>query len=279
MANLADDTAVERVGDSGYRANLAEAWSVWGPNGGYLAAIALRAAGAHAEDRIPASLSCQFLAAPRYGEVAVEIRAERGTRRAAAFRVTLNQRGRAILAAQVWTVAPGLIGPERDWMPAPKLPAPESLPSLVDLMRRDGMPTLPIFDTCYEVRMEGWPEGGWSPQRDGVPTVRGWLRLHEPLPSGADPWLAAARLVFAVDVVQFPAIIQAFERTTFMAPSMDLYTGFHGPAAGGEWLLVEGEAAAAGGGVLGTRARAWSDDGRLVATGGQQMLYRMANPA
>ncbi|MCZ7437587.1 thioesterase family protein [Micromonospora sp. WMMC241] len=278
MASLADDAAVERTVPGHYRADLSEDWSVWGPNGGYLAAVALRAAGDAAGGLLPVSLSCQFLAPARYGEAELTVERVHGTRRAAAFHVTLRQRNRTVLAAHVWTVADGLVGPERRWMPAPELPGPDELPALVDLMRRDGLPVLPIWERCYEVRLSGWPAGGWSPQRDGVPTVRGWLRLHEPLPADADPWLAAARLVFAVDVVQFPAIVQAFEQTTFMAPSMDLYVGFQAGGDAGEWLLVEGEAASANGGTLGARARVWSAGGHLLATGGQQMLYRMASP-
>ncbi|MCX5064933.1 thioesterase family protein [Micromonospora lupini] len=278
MASLADDAAVRQTAPGQYRAHLSEDWSVWGPNGGYLAAIALRAAGEEAGTMLPVSLSCQFLAPPRYGDVDVEVARVHGTRRAAALHVTLRQRGRILLTAQVWTIAAGLLGPERRWMPPPDLPKPDELPTLVELMRRDGLPVLPIWERCYEVRLAGWPADGWQPQRDGVPTIRGWLRLHEELPADAGPWLAAARLVFAVDVVQFPAVVQAFERTTFMAPSMDLYVGFQGGDDGVGWLLVEGEAAAATGGVLGARARVWSDSGLLLATGGQQMLYRMASP-
>ena len=53
MGDFSVDTRVEAVaGQPGrHRATLSEEWRVWGPNGGYLAAIALRAAGAEA--RIP----------------------------------------------------------------------------------------------------------------------------------------------------------------------------------------------------------------------------------
>ena len=54
MAALDDDTALEG-GDGHYRAHLSESWRIWGPNGGYLAVIALRAAGAHTPFRRPAS--------------------------------------------------------------------------------------------------------------------------------------------------------------------------------------------------------------------------------
>ena len=41
MGDLAIDTAVEGS-DGRYRARLSRDWEIWGPNGGYLAAIALR---------------------------------------------------------------------------------------------------------------------------------------------------------------------------------------------------------------------------------------------
>jgi hypothetical protein len=44
MGNLDDDTKL--IGGEGlYTARLAPDWKIWGPNGGYVAAIALRGAG------------------------------------------------------------------------------------------------------------------------------------------------------------------------------------------------------------------------------------------
>ena len=42
---------------------------IWGPSGGYLAALALRAAGLCAEIPRPASYYCHFLASPEFDEV------------------------------------------------------------------------------------------------------------------------------------------------------------------------------------------------------------------
>ena len=42
MGDLAVDTAIEPLGDDRYQATLSREWAVWGPNGGYLASIALR---------------------------------------------------------------------------------------------------------------------------------------------------------------------------------------------------------------------------------------------
>ena len=44
MGDFDIDTRVEGSGGR-YRANISREWEIWGPNGGYVAAIALRAAG------------------------------------------------------------------------------------------------------------------------------------------------------------------------------------------------------------------------------------------
>ena len=43
------DTRLEG-GDGRYRALVSKDWEIWGPNGGYMAALALRAAGREARD-------------------------------------------------------------------------------------------------------------------------------------------------------------------------------------------------------------------------------------
>jgi acyl-CoA thioesterase len=52
---------------------------------------------------------------------------------------------------------------------------------------------------------------------------------------------------------------------------------FHDDPAGSEWLLVEHQCPAAGGGLMGTVGRVWSRDGRLLASGGAQ-LYCVPRP-
>ena len=46
MGDLGVDTAVEALGDGRYRAHVSRDWEIWGPEGGYIASLALRAAGA-----------------------------------------------------------------------------------------------------------------------------------------------------------------------------------------------------------------------------------------
>ena len=62
---------------------------------------------------------------------------------------------------------------------------------------------------------------------------------------------------------------------TFFAPTLDLYVAFHEPAPRDEWLLVEARGLAAADGLIGGTALVWTLDGRLVASGGSQMLCRL----
>ena len=71
MADFVADTAIEPIAGEPdrYRAVLSPKWAVWGPNGGYLAAIALRAAMARSRAPRPASFQCHFLAVGEFAPV------------------------------------------------------------------------------------------------------------------------------------------------------------------------------------------------------------------
>src|SRR5205823_4892878 len=81
MGNLAADTAVSGA-DGRYQATLSPDWEIWGPNGGYVASIALRAAGAHSAFDRPATFSCHYLAVARFDAVDLDVRTLRRTKRA-----------------------------------------------------------------------------------------------------------------------------------------------------------------------------------------------------
>ena len=81
MGDLALDTAV--TGDNGdYAIDLSRDWEIWGPNGGYVASIALRAAGAHSRFDRPASIVGHFLGVATF-ERPLEIRVDDAPRRQA----------------------------------------------------------------------------------------------------------------------------------------------------------------------------------------------------
>ncbi len=102
MSLFATHTAVVPQA-GGSRATLDRAFEIWGPNGGYLSAIALRAAGhaAPAGNR-PASITVQYPARAEFGDAEVEVELIKGVS-AALLAVTMRQGDRRFLTAQVWT--------------------------------------------------------------------------------------------------------------------------------------------------------------------------------
>lgn len=275
VGDLLLDTAVARVGDGHYRAVLGRDWQTFGPNGGYLAALALRAIGRHTTMSRPSSLSGHFLRVGRSGPADIHVSSLRVARNAECLRATVEQRGAAIFEATVWAVAGELVGPQRQWTPPPQAPGPVGLPSVNERMARDGAPPLAIAETCIDSRPLDWATGG-ACRAAGEPVLRGWVRFRDRPSFVEDVWLDFGRAAFVVDIEQFAAAslgLPAAE-VTFIAPTLDLYVAFHEPAPEHEWLLVEARGVAAGGGLIGGTARVWSPDGRIVASGGSQMLCR-----
>ena len=275
VGDLEQDTAVEGAGGT-FRAVLSEDWEIWGPNGGYLAAVALRAAGAHGEMTRPASLVCHFLGVARFAEVAVEVTTLRRSSRAESMRVSISQEGRPVLEALVWAVASGLDGLVHDAAPPPEVPGPAGLRSAEELLGEVVRPYR--FFTNLEERPIGWVEN-WEQRSPGDPVHRCWYRFR-PRASFADPWVDAGRLAIAVDTFQWPAAARAYDAAglTHIAPSLDLACHFHRMAdtARSEWLFVEARAPVADEGLVGGTASVWDEHGRLLVSGGQQMLTRPA---
>lgn len=269
MGDLASDTAVEWLAPGRYRAQISKDWELWGPNGGYLASIALRAAGAHATLPRPGSLSCHYVNVPSFAEVDLEVTTLRATRRAESLRVSMSQGGRAVLEAIVWALKDGLPGPEYDWIAPTAVPPPSELATMVAEEHHWGA-------APYWERIEVRPallehELNRSPRES---LIRGWHRFLPTETFGDDRWLDACRAVVIVDNSQFPAVVLGVSDLFFLAPSLDLHVGFHEAAPKEPWLLVEARGIAAHAGVIGGHAIVWAPDGRVVASGGQQMLCR-----
>ncbi len=78
MGDFERDTRIEEIDGAGgdvrrFRANLSEDWRIWGPNGGYLATIALRAVGQVARIRRPVGFAGHFLSVAEHAEAEVEV--------------------------------------------------------------------------------------------------------------------------------------------------------------------------------------------------------------
>lgn len=253
-----------------FTAELSRDWEIWGPNGGYLAAIALRAAGGVAQIRRPASFAGQFLRVARFGTVEVEVSVVRRGRRSEALRVSLHQDGEAVLEALVRTAAevPGL---EHDVACAPKAAPPETLPF------SDEPPTF-VFWNNFDTR---WV----NPYRDNRPRTKplppeslSWHRFR-PRARFDDPFLDAGRALLLIDTMTWPAATLPHPNGAFIAPNLDVTAWFHRSAHASEWLLVEHSSPVAEAGLMGTSGRVFDSGGRLVASGGAQLFCVPRPPA
>ncbi|MET0727182.1 MAG: thioesterase family protein [Acidimicrobiales bacterium] len=272
MGDLADDTALEVLGDGRYQATLSADWEIWGPMGGYVAACALRAAGATSEHPHPVALSCHYLGVARFEPVDVRVEARRAGSTASSHRVEVSQVGRPILDAMVWSAAE-VEGLEHDETVPPEVPGPDDLPSITELLPPDAEPPFPFWRNLDAKPFEfeaGWPPDGPRPAR-----WREWLRF---LPTARfdDPWVDAGRSVILVDLASWPSAHRphAWRNPPFVAPTLDLSVAFHRPTPGEDWLLCDGAAPLSTRGLFGWTAKVWSSTGALHASGGGQCLYR-----
>ena len=135
MGNFDSDTRV--TGSSGrYEAKLSEDWRVWGPAGGYVAAIALRAAGMEAQIKRPASFSGHFLRVGDFREVDLEVAPLHAGRRSESIHVVMRQDGRPLFQGILRTAveAEGL---EHNEAEMPVMPEPAGLKTWPEILPLD----------------------------------------------------------------------------------------------------------------------------------------------
>ncbi|HEU0315681.1 MAG TPA: thioesterase family protein, partial [Solirubrobacteraceae bacterium] len=193
MSRFDRDTAVEDLGDGRFGAEIHAAWNiVRGPNGGYLAAIVLRAlrAAAADPDRAPRSLTIHYLAAPGPGPVEVGTRVERTGSRLTTVSGRMEQDGA--------TVALALAAFSANWDQA----LPDTAPVMPDAPPPDGrepFPRIPGRTPPFSDHFVMTPTVGTLPFAGGDEArTGGWLRLEDPravdpvlLATYADAWFPA----------------------------------------------------------------------------------------
>jgi acyl-CoA thioesterase II len=266
--NLQDATSVAHDNPK-FTATIDPEWCVWGPVGGYIAAIALRAVGlvAPANHR-PVSLSCQFLAKGNSGEVEVTVEVLKlGS--TSFFNVQLSQGLETFLQAQICTTAK-IDGPDQIGVAAPEVPGPEALESFAAQLQRFGHNPIVFWKNVDGRQVDFRPPGDPDPR--GCRTEC-WMRF-ENWETTPDPFLDGARALVLIDT----SIWRAYNRgqselPKHVAPSLDLTVWFHQAAPDAHWQLVEAHADFACHALLNGTARVWSKDGKLVASGGGQCLF------
>jgi acyl-CoA thioesterase len=254
------DTAVTQIAENVFHGEISPNWSVQrGPNGGYLAALILRALQLVAGGgRDPRSLTLHYLAPPDTGPCEVAVTIERAGRTMSTLSARLTQGVRLCVLALAVFARPRA-GLEIVEARMPDAPAPDDATPIT-------LGAGPGFWNNYEVRQAygGTPFSGSEDMRSA-----GWLRLRESRAADA-PFLAALTDAW------FP---QIFTRLTapVPAPTIDLTIHFraHLPltnARPDDWYLLGVSTRLATEGFFEEDAEVWSRDGRLLAQSRQLAL-------
>ncbi len=252
MSRFADDTAVASLGGGRYSARIDRGWWIErGPNGGYLAAIVLRAIVTEIADaeRRPRSLTLHYLRPLAEGPCEVAVVVERSGRGLTTVSARMEQDGRACILALA-ALGVDRPGPELDDQQAPEVPGPDELPARPPVA---GI-SIPIRDR-YDVR----PAVGGEPFVPGPEALTGgWIRTVDD-----DP--VDEVLIAAITDAWPPAVFSRLELPVGV-PTVDLTIHFRqAPSRVPGWALVRFRTQVAAAGYLEEDGEVWSSDGQLLA--------------
>ena len=264
MGNLDTDTAVRQTGDGSFIATLSSDWEIWGPNGGYLASVAMRAAGVAAQRSRPASINAHFVGAGYSGDVDITTIVNRSTRVATSVTVNVKQGDRPIMTAIVWGVDDDLAGLEHQSNAIPDVTFdPEPLSSTSDRMEAAGQPSH-AFWSNLDVRPLDWIDD-WENRGPSEPSVASWTRFV-PATHFSDPWVDAARSLILIDLDAWPAGTRPHVGDlAHFAPTIEVTARFVGDTSHEPWLLCRSHTPRAADGLLVATAEVWTRDRQLVA--------------
>jgi acyl-CoA thioesterase len=260
VSSFAQATTVEPLGDGTWRATCDGAWATQlGANGGYLAALILRAMAAEVDDpaREARSLTCHYLRPPGEGAVRLDVVVERNGRSLSTVTARLSQAG-ALCVLAVAAFGVELDGAVDYAADAPAARAPE------DVERLPPVAEVPI--TAHFVMRPTMGAPLYAGAEESV--AGGWLRFAEPQA------LDAPALAMYSDA-WWPSPLPRLTRPV-TAPTIDLTVHFRAPAAAAaiadEPVLAVFRSSTAAGGFFEEDGELWSRDGVLLAHSRQLAL-------
>ncbi len=257
MSTFDAETALEPVGEGRWRAVVPPTWSIGtGPNGGFMAALAARAAEL-ATSWAPRSLTLHYLVPPAEAPIDLAVTIVRQGRSTAFLRMEMLQQERPVVTAMAVCGAWYEGAPSWSDAVAPELPAPQ------DCDRVDSGSGVPPVVGRYDIRVAPAAEEPARPAR-----LAGWIRTAEP--RAADDVALAAM----TDAFVPPAFFRAGEPV--IVPTLELTVHFRGLPPAGEhpWIAAAFTTRVAAGGVCEEDGELWSADGRLLAQSRQLALVR-----
>ena len=266
MTRFDRDTAVAPAGDGAFDVNVDPGWwFVVGPNGGYVAALVLRALEAALADpeREPRSLTLHYVSPAVAGPARVHVTVERSGRSMSALSARLVQEDR-LIALALASFGRGRAGLEFQDHAMPEVAPPEQL---APVAATSGI-TTPLR-THFELRRTfGADVPGTSPRA----LTGGWLRFKEPrVPDAAA--LALFSDAWPPAIAQRHALGPGGLRGV---PTLDLTVHFRAPvpasARPDDFYLCMFRTQTAKNGFLEEDGEIWTRDGVLLAHSRQLAL-------
>lgn len=256
--SFAEASAVRRVGEAAWRAEIVPGWDIMGnADGGYTMAIAARAAVEAVGRPDPVTVTAHYLAPARTGPVTVEARVLRRGGRFSTADALLSSAERPLLALLgTFGELGGYQGPERVEALPPALPPPEECRQVVP---GDGFP--PPFMGRVDLRLD--PADDVFGDSVGPPRVSGWFRFPNDEP------LDALGLLVAVDA--FPPTVFRSGLPLGWVPTVELTAHLRARPVPG-WLRCAFTTRFITGGFLEEDGEVWDASGRLVAQSRQLAL-------
>jgi acyl-CoA thioesterase len=252
------ETAITKLGDGRYSATMATTWWVArGPNGGYLAAVILRALTDTVDDagRSPRSLTVHYTSAPGEGTVELHTVRERVGRSLTTCSCRMEQDGR-LIALAIAAFSKSRPGIEFCDSVMPQVPGPEAY------VAREAPAEAPPIARRWDTR---WAIG--HPPVPGAPSgaravAGGWIRLPEHRPVDAllaaaitDGWVPPTFSRVQVQVIVPTVDLTIHFRAELPHPGLD-------PDA---FVLASFRTTVAADGFLEEDGEIWAPDGTLLA--------------
>lgn len=263
MTTFDRDTALAPLQAGRYAGSASENfWVQSGPNGGYLAAIALRGAALSVPEpeRVPRSLHVRYLAPPRAGAFELTSEVIRAGRSMTTVAVRMQQDSRDFLhASACFSAAFSSIAFQDRAMPeALPLAASEPVEKRIAMNHQ--------FDM--------WRAIGGAERASTRALSGGWIRFAEPRPIDA---LALAALWDCWPPAVFARALPQRFRGAVPTVEVSVYFRRRTPlpnAAPSDYVLLKVESTMADDGVAEEDGEIWSPDGLLLAQSRQLALLR-----
>jgi acyl-CoA thioesterase len=251
MGSFDEATAVRRIGDGRYSAELDAAYGFeQALNGGYLMAVLARAALDAADRPHPISTAASFLRVGRPGPAEVHVESRKSGRTADVARVTLVQDDTAVVEAILTT---GTLDGDADPVFSASV---NGLPPLEEcvLFGNEPQPDSGFaaqVEMRYDAATMGWLDG----QPSGRPEMRSHFRLREEHePDG---------VVLALAVDSLPPVVLNTGAYGW-SPTVELTWHMRAVPAPG-WLALHGRGRLVSDGWFDEDVEVWDSRGRLVA--------------